>query len=153
MVQSYEPAPQEFFRPPTLDDLERIAELEVRHRGVRTWMHLHQGARHCKQGAAVCHAAAATACPALCPPPQAAGYPPDEAASRERLEYRLKHGEVKPLSSVIPWSCACLPEHSSLVARMPSLCSCPLTLSQPAPSFWRQYGPRQQQAAQMVASS
>lgn len=30
MVQAYEPAPAEFFRPATLEDLERIAELEVK---------------------------------------------------------------------------------------------------------------------------
>ena len=34
---------------------------------------------------------AATAC-APSPHKQAAGYPPDEAASRERLEYRLQRG-------------------------------------------------------------
>ncbi|KAL4425741.1 hypothetical protein ABPG75_009757 [Micractinium tetrahymenae] len=64
MVQAYEPAPLEFFRPATLEDLDRITALE------------------------------------------AAGYPPDEAASRERLEYRLKHAGAQFLAAVCPAAAA-----------------------------------------------
>ena len=40
--------------------------------------------------------------PPLVPLLQAAGYPPDEAASRERLQYRLEHAGGQFLAAVEP---------------------------------------------------
>lgn len=95
---SVAPAPDSlvFFRPAALDDLEVISSLEV------------CSFRAMGGGAALAHLLLPPAARRLLPlaacdtsliPPslssavaQAAGYPADEAASRERLEYRLQHG-------------------------------------------------------------
>jgi len=61
---------------------------------------------------------------------QAAGYPPDEAASKERLEYRLQHGEPAGQPRFVAgWDCrhSCLPRDVFLCAfLLLTLAVCPL---------------------------
>lgn len=84
MPSPYLQAPPLFFRPAGLDDLDAIHTLEVGQSSV--------GVACAPQQRAILPMAAHMSHACCCPLAQAAGFPPDEAASRERLEYRLTHG-------------------------------------------------------------